>query len=41
MDQAAVARATHEHAGSLIASPPKRLLQGYGRLGEAKVALER
>lgn len=42
MDQAArLLRATHEHAGlARIASRRSDILQGSGRLGEAKVALE-
>lgn len=42
MDRAAVLlRATHEHAGlARIESRRSDILQGYGRLGEAKVALE-
>jgi CHAT domain-containing protein/tetratricopeptide (TPR) repeat protein len=42
MDQAArLLRSTHEHAGlARIASRRSDILQGYGRLGEAKAALE-
>jgi CHAT domain-containing protein/tetratricopeptide (TPR) repeat protein len=42
MDRAArLLRATHEHAGlARIASRRSDILQGYGRLGEAQVALE-
>jgi CHAT domain-containing protein/tetratricopeptide (TPR) repeat protein len=42
MDQAArLLRATHEHAGlARVASRRSDILQGYGRLGEAQVALE-
>jgi CHAT domain-containing protein/tetratricopeptide (TPR) repeat protein len=42
MDQAEkLLRATHEHAGlARIASRRSDILQGYGRLGEAKLALE-
>jgi CHAT domain-containing protein len=42
MDRAArLLRATHEHAGlARVASRRSDILQGYGRLGEAQVALE-